>query len=384
MLEIENNKLKNERDFHNQQHILLRNEIFELAKTEYDVDVLREEIFYLREKEKLKEEKLQAYEEQFQEMALLFQEGGELQNAPSAPGSKQQKSTEKDRRYFTDKIIELENELMKEKHENDRLRGEIHTLEKVQKYVNNAQNDDIHRLKKSGIDSLENEEYQHRYEETMKELIKLRAELDRVKGQLQKEELEADENEDAAVAIYTHEKKLNEQLREAKDREIRLMAENRRLKELMEEKDGAGNFLQTAAKQEVTALKKQLEDLRREQEIQNQKYEQRERDLAFKDRMFNLNGQIDFEQAIKDREYLKNLEEENKQLINQITILAKENADIHGYYTEQFKSIASSQVSGIGVPNNQQNLGNKVIDDQLIKKDEVIMQLKQQVFRWLI
>lgn len=69
MLELD--RMKTDRDFHNEQHINLRNEMLGIVKQEYELDSLKREKSFISEELRSYKEKCLIYEKQIDELTIL-------------------------------------------------------------------------------------------------------------------------------------------------------------------------------------------------------------------------------------------------------------------------------------------------------------------------
>ena len=64
-------RMKADRDFHNEQHINLRNEMVEIVKQEYELESLKREKQFLKSEFESYKEKCVIYEKQIDELTIL-------------------------------------------------------------------------------------------------------------------------------------------------------------------------------------------------------------------------------------------------------------------------------------------------------------------------
>lgn len=62
-----------ERNFHNEQHLQLRDDILSIAESEFDLDVIRQEKEHLKQKNRLAEEKVKLYAQQIEDLNALIE-----------------------------------------------------------------------------------------------------------------------------------------------------------------------------------------------------------------------------------------------------------------------------------------------------------------------
>jgi chromosome segregation ATPase len=113
-LELE--RMKADRDFHNEQHLNLRKEMLEIVKQEYEIESLRREKVFLDGELKNYKEKAVIYEKQIDELTILAKR-------PVSKGANIDGSDKQDH-YYAKKILELETKLKDMKKSNDELRHE--------------------------------------------------------------------------------------------------------------------------------------------------------------------------------------------------------------------------------------------------------------------
>jgi DNA repair exonuclease SbcCD ATPase subunit len=112
-LELE--RMKADRDFHNEQHLNLRKELLEIVKQEYELDSIRREKVFIEGELKNYKEKSLIYEKQIDELTILAKR----------PVSKTvNDGSDKQEHYYAKKILELETKLKEFKKANDELRHE--------------------------------------------------------------------------------------------------------------------------------------------------------------------------------------------------------------------------------------------------------------------
>jgi len=87
---MELDRICSDRDFHNEQHINLRNEILTIVKQEYEVDSLKREKAFIQEELVSYREKALIYEKQIDELTILAKR----------PVSQALKGTEQEERYY--------------------------------------------------------------------------------------------------------------------------------------------------------------------------------------------------------------------------------------------------------------------------------------------
>lgn len=108
-------RVKADRDFHNEQHLNLRKELLEIVKQEYELDSLRREKVFIEGELKNYKEKSIIYEKQIDELTILAKRPI---SKSSAEGS------DKQEHYYAKKILELETKLKDLKRSNDELKHE--------------------------------------------------------------------------------------------------------------------------------------------------------------------------------------------------------------------------------------------------------------------
>lgn len=112
---LELDRMKADRDFHNEQHLNLRKELLEIVKQEYELDSLRREKNFIENELKNYKEKSVIYEKQIDELTILAKR----------PVSKTANDgSDKQEHYYAKKILELETKLKETKKANDELRHE--------------------------------------------------------------------------------------------------------------------------------------------------------------------------------------------------------------------------------------------------------------------
>lgn len=112
-LELE--RMKSDRDFHNEQHLNLRKELLEIVKQEYELDSLRREKVFIEGELKNYKEKSVIYEKQLDELTIL---------AKRPVTKSATDGSDKQEHYYAKKILELETKLKETKKNNDELRHE--------------------------------------------------------------------------------------------------------------------------------------------------------------------------------------------------------------------------------------------------------------------
>jgi chromosome segregation ATPase len=112
-LELE--RMKADRDFHNEQHLNLRKELLEIVKQEYELDSLRREKVFIEGELKNYKEKSIIYEKQIDELTILAKRPVSKSNSDGS---------DKQEHYYAKKILELETKLKEFKKQNDELRHE--------------------------------------------------------------------------------------------------------------------------------------------------------------------------------------------------------------------------------------------------------------------
>lgn len=108
-------RMKADRDFHNEQHLNLRKELLEIVKQEYELDSLRREKVFIEGELKNYKEKSIIYEKQIDELTILAKRPI---SKNTADGS------DKQEHYYAKKILELETKLKDLKRSNDELKHE--------------------------------------------------------------------------------------------------------------------------------------------------------------------------------------------------------------------------------------------------------------------
>lgn len=93
--------MKEDRDFHNEQHINLRNEILGIVKQEYELDSLKREKAFIEEELSSYKEKTLIFEKQIDELTIL----AKRPVSQSANGGNPQEH------YYAKKIMELETKI---------------------------------------------------------------------------------------------------------------------------------------------------------------------------------------------------------------------------------------------------------------------------------
>lgn len=68
---LELNRMKEDRDFHNEQHINLRNEILGIVKQEYELESIKREKAFIEDELRSYKEKTLIYEKQIDELTIL-------------------------------------------------------------------------------------------------------------------------------------------------------------------------------------------------------------------------------------------------------------------------------------------------------------------------
>ena len=95
---LELNRMKEDRDFHNEQHINLRNEILGIVKQEYELESIKREKAFIEDELRSYKEKALIYEKQIDELTIL----AKRPVSQSANGGNAQEL------YYAKKIMELE------------------------------------------------------------------------------------------------------------------------------------------------------------------------------------------------------------------------------------------------------------------------------------
>ena len=111
-LELE--RMSSDRDFHNEQHINLRNEILGIVKQEYEVESLKRERAFLQEELNSYKEKALIYEKQIDELTIV----AKRPVTQNAVGDKNEE------RYYAKKIMEVEGKFKSICEERDKLKFE--------------------------------------------------------------------------------------------------------------------------------------------------------------------------------------------------------------------------------------------------------------------
>lgn len=114
------NRMKEDRDFHNEQHINLRNEILGIVKQEYELDSVKREKAFIEDELRSYKEKTLIYEKQLDELTIL----AKRPVSQSANGGNPQEH------YYAKKIMELENQLKEATQVKDKFQFENIALKK--------------------------------------------------------------------------------------------------------------------------------------------------------------------------------------------------------------------------------------------------------------
>lgn len=112
--------MKEDRDFHNEQHITLRNEILGIVKQEYELDSIKREKTFIEEELRSYKEKTLIYEKQIDELTIL----AKRPVSQSANGGNPQEH------YYAKKIMELETQIKEISTAKDKLTFENNALKK--------------------------------------------------------------------------------------------------------------------------------------------------------------------------------------------------------------------------------------------------------------
>lgn len=123
--------MKEDRDFHNEQHINLRNEILGIVKQEYELESIKREKAFIEDELRSYKEKTLIYEKQIDELTILskrpvsqFANGGNPQE-----------------HYYAKKIMELETQVKEVTNQRDKLNFENTALKKGLKDGNLVKDD---------------------------------------------------------------------------------------------------------------------------------------------------------------------------------------------------------------------------------------------------
>ena len=112
--------MKEDRDFHNEQHINLRNEILGIVKQEYELDSIKREKAFIEDELRSYKEKTLIYEKQIDELTIL----AKRPVSQSANGGNPQEH------YYAKKIMELETQIKEISTAKDKLTFENNALKK--------------------------------------------------------------------------------------------------------------------------------------------------------------------------------------------------------------------------------------------------------------
>ena len=123
-----------DRDFHNEQHINLRNEILGIVKQEYEVESLKRERAFLQEELNSYKEKALIYEKQIDELTIV----AKRPVTQNAVGDKNEE------RYYAKKIMEVESKYKGICEERDKLKFENTRLKNGLKDTTNHLKTDNH------------------------------------------------------------------------------------------------------------------------------------------------------------------------------------------------------------------------------------------------
>jgi len=117
---LELNRMKEDRDFHNEQHINLRNEILGIVKQEYELESIKREKAFIEDELRSYKEKTLIYEKQIDELTIL----AKRPVTQSANGGNSQEL------YYAKKIMELEAQVKDVTAQKDKLNYENTALKK--------------------------------------------------------------------------------------------------------------------------------------------------------------------------------------------------------------------------------------------------------------
>lgn len=112
--------MKEDRDFHNEQHINLRNEILGIVKQEYELDSIKREKIFIEDELRAYKEKTLIYEKQLDELNILAKR----------PVSQTANGGNPQEHYYAKKIMELETQNKAIVEARDKLRFENNALKK--------------------------------------------------------------------------------------------------------------------------------------------------------------------------------------------------------------------------------------------------------------
>lgn len=117
---LEMNRMKEDRDFHNEQHINLRNEILGIVKQEYELDSIKREKAFIEDELRSYKEKTLIYEKQIDELTILAKR----------PVSQAANGGNPQEHYYAKKIMELETQLKELTTNRDKIKFENNALKK--------------------------------------------------------------------------------------------------------------------------------------------------------------------------------------------------------------------------------------------------------------
>ena len=129
------NRIKEDRDFHNEQHINLRNEILGIVKQEYELESVKRERAFIEDELRSYKEKTLIYEKQIDELTIL----AKRPVSQSANGGNPQEH------YYAKKIMELEAQVKEVTGQKDKLNFENTALKKGLKDGNVMKDDFLDR-----------------------------------------------------------------------------------------------------------------------------------------------------------------------------------------------------------------------------------------------
>lgn len=123
--------MKEDRDFHNEQHINLRNEILGIVKQEYELDSIKREKAFIEDELRSYKEKTLIYEKQLDELTILAKR----------PVSQTANGGNPQEHYYAKKIMELENQVKEISKAKDKFLFENTALKKGLKDGNMSKDD---------------------------------------------------------------------------------------------------------------------------------------------------------------------------------------------------------------------------------------------------
>ena len=265
-METELEQLISERNYHNERHIELKEELLQLAKGEFDIEALQDELHHSRSNQSILEETIKCYQIQIDELNKLievpdYQKKLQNENQKKLQEEENKKDQEnKDNIYYIERINKLEKEFYEIQKDNERLKREARMNEKIDYYVR-GENEEAKREHNQQFYQLEQQNYREKYEDLMEEAMKMQAKISTFESRLEHEGVKDIYQDQALEDLASHEFKVLDKLRKLQHDYDKILQENFQLENTLKDKNqrlkqiGVLERENVLQKQEIETLK---------------------------------------------------------------------------------------------------------------------------------